>query len=150
MSISIALSSRTSRLACLALMMLLFALAAPPETVVAKGARQNRPAEKGRALELKDYYRLESIGTPAISPDGRWVAFVRTYIVEAENRRPSEIWLVTSDASTAPKRLTDPAASSSNPRWSPDGKLIAFNSRRTGTAGGGKLNLVSANGSARR
>ena len=137
MSISVGLNSKTSRLACLALV-LSFSLAAPYETVVAKGAHQNRPVGAGRAIELKDYYHLESIGTPAISPDGRWVAFVRTYIVELENRRHSEIWLVPSDASAAPKRLSDPAASSSNPRWSPDSQLIAFNSRRTGTATGGE------------
>src|ERR1043166_2461892 len=54
-------------------------------------------AQAKRALELKDYYRIESAGSPAISPDGQWVAFVRTYIVEAENRRNSEIWLAPSD-----------------------------------------------------
>ncbi|MGH9937490.1 MAG: TolB family protein, partial [Blastocatellia bacterium] len=83
-----------------------------------------------RPLELKDYLRIEVADSPAISPDGRWVAFVRSYVVEAENRRQSEIWLVPSDGSAAPTRITNPAFSSSGPRWSPDGKLLAFVSRR--------------------
>ena len=88
-----------------------------------------------RAIELKDYYRVESVGSPAISPDAKLVAFVRTYILEADNRRSSEIWVAPSDGSSAPKRLTDPVTNSTNPRWSPDGKLLAFSAtRRRGAA----------------
>ena len=86
--------------------------------------------QPSRALELQDYYRIESADIPVISPDGRWVVFVRSYPIEAENRRQSEIWLAPADGSSAPTRLTDPAFSATNPRWSPDSKLLAFVSRR--------------------
>ena len=89
-----------------------------------------RAAAAGRPIELKDYYRFETAGTPAITPDGRQVAFVRTYVVESENRRHSEIWIAPADASAPARRLTHPAFSSTAPRFSPDGKLLAFSSRR--------------------
>lgn len=87
-------------------------------------------SDRPRPLELEDYFRIEDIHQPAISPDGRWVALVRTYILEDDNRRQSEIWLAPTDGRAPPVRLTSPAYNSTAPLWSPDGALLAFTSRR--------------------
>src|SRR5215813_135806 len=120
---------RTIASLCTPLRVAVLGLTALCATAVFFTVEQKAQTSK-RPLELKDYYRIEVADSPAISPDGRRVAFVRSYIVEAENRRHSEIWLAPSDGSAAPARITDPAFSSSGPRWSPDGKLLAFVSRR--------------------
>ncbi len=88
-------------------------------------------SQQRRLPTLSDYYSLESVGSPAISPSGDRVAFVRTRLVEEENRRHSEIWLVSTADPTSPVRLTTPAFSASNPRWSPDGTLLTFTSSRS-------------------
>jgi len=89
---------------------------------------------QSRAFTPNDWYRLTAIGGPAISPDGKRVAFTVTTVVAAENKRHSEVWLVAT-AGGDPMRLTSPGLESSNPRWSPDGKLLLFASTRPGGKG---------------
>jgi len=84
----------------------------------------------GRSIQLPDYYRIETAATPAISPDGRWVVFARSTIVEADNAHHTELWVAPADASSPATRLTTPAFNASAPRWSPDGKLLSFSSTR--------------------
>jgi dipeptidyl aminopeptidase/acylaminoacyl peptidase len=88
-----------------------------------------------RPLALEDYFRIVTVQSPAVSPDGKWVAFIRTAIVEAENRRQSELWIVAADGRAPARRLSDPALSAAAPSWSPDGQLLSFTGRRRGQAG---------------
>ena len=88
-----------------------------------------------RAFALSDWYRVTTLRQPAMSPDGRQVAFTVVPVRESENRRHSEIWIV-STAGGPPHRFSSPGVESTNPRWSPDGKLLIFNSSRTGSASG--------------
>jgi dipeptidyl aminopeptidase/acylaminoacyl peptidase len=83
-------------------------------------------------LEVEDYYRIESADEPAISPDGRLVAFTRRQIDEEGNRRRSELWLSSADSPSKPRRLSIPGFDASSPRFSPDGKWLTFRSRRDG------------------
>src|ERR1700683_3099224 len=80
----------------------------------------------GRPIQLEDYYRIEGATAPAISPDGRWVVFARSTIVEAANQRHTELWIAPSDGSSPATKLLPGDNSSSGPHWSPDGKLLAF------------------------
>jgi dipeptidyl aminopeptidase/acylaminoacyl peptidase len=81
-------------------------------------------------VELEDYYRIESADEPAISPDGRVVVFTRRWIDEEKNERRSELWLADASGEAPARRLTLPEFGASSPRFSPDGRHLAFRSRR--------------------
>jgi dipeptidyl aminopeptidase/acylaminoacyl peptidase len=87
-----------------------------------------------RAFELKDWYRLVTVSAPAMSPDGSRIAFTVQTVNEKDNKYHREVWMVNTSGGE-PMRLTSPGTESSNPRWSPDGKVLVFTSQRPGGRG---------------
>ena len=95
---------------------------------------------QSRGLLPTDYYQEVGVGEVAISPDGALVAFTVTTNDEAENRRHREIWLQELRGGRPEGdafRFTDPTQEASAPRWSPDSRLLSFQSRRGDGAGAG-------------
>jgi dipeptidyl aminopeptidase/acylaminoacyl peptidase len=84
-----------------------------------------------RAFTPADWYRLTTLSTPSLSPDGKLIAFTVTTVREAENKRHAEVWVVAADGGE-PTRFTSPGTESSRPRFSPDGKYLFFTSNRPG------------------
>ena len=86
-------------------------------------------AQEKQPFTIDTMWQIQRVGTPAVSPDGRQVAYtVTTYDVE-ENRGNADIWIVPTAGGT-PRRVTTNPASDSGPVWSPDGTRLAFVSRR--------------------
>ncbi|HEY4364624.1 MAG TPA: S9 family peptidase [Bryobacteraceae bacterium] len=76
--------------------------------------------------------KLARISEPALSPNGRMVAFtVQTPDVD-KNIQPQQIYVVPMDGST-PRQLTTEGTANSRPKWSPDSRQIYFVSNRSGS-----------------
>jgi dipeptidyl aminopeptidase/acylaminoacyl peptidase len=82
-----------------------------------------------RPLRVGDLYRLRDVRDPQLSPDGAWVAYSVTAIDSAKDKSDSDVWMTSWDG-TQTIRLTSSPESESSPRWSPDGRYLAFLSGR--------------------
>src|SRR5437762_8374449 len=89
-------------------------------------------AQQRHTITHEDVFLMKRIGSPAISPDGRWVVFSVTEPSYTESDQISDLWLVPTDGSAEPRRLTNTKGGESGVAWSPDSKRIAFNARREG------------------
>ena len=91
------------------------------------------PTAESRAYQPVDLYALEYAADPQISPDGRKIAYVRRSFDIMSDRARANIWIV--DVATGEHRpLLSGAASYSSPRWSADGKRLAYVSASEGSA----------------
>lgn len=84
-------------------------------------------------FSVHDMLAMDRISDVQISPDGRHVVFVvRETDLEANQGR-TDLWLVSS-AGGEPRRLTTAPQADSNPRWSPDSRIVWFLSSRSGSS----------------
>ena len=86
-----------------------------------------------KPLTFDDFIRVKRVTDLQLSPDGATIAFVVTVMDMGANRGASDIWLVPARGGE-PRRLTSSPAADTTPRWSPDGRSIAFISARSGSS----------------
>ena len=82
-----------------------------------------------RPLALADLAELREVSDPQRSPDGQWVAYVVTMSDFEKDKRHSDVWMVSWDGKRR-VRLTSSPDDEENPRWSPDGRYLAFTASR--------------------
>jgi len=89
------------------------------------------PAQAPVGPSIDDLINLKRVGSPAIAPDGRHVAFTLRETNWDDNAFETEVWI--GDVATGTSRpLTNAKGSSLQPAWSPTGSWLAFVSDRDG------------------
>jgi dipeptidyl aminopeptidase/acylaminoacyl peptidase len=95
-------------------------------SIMAAGAVFAVPAAApSHVFEGKDLFSLQVVTDPQIRPDGHVIAYVRVSYDIMTDRPRRSIWLVDADSGVQTPLATG-AGSSHSPRWSPDGKRLAY------------------------
>lgn len=88
-------------------------------------------ADAPRALKPADVAAFRAVSDPQVSPDGRWVAYTVQSMDLTKDKSDADVWMSPRAGGEA-IRLTTSKKSENTPRWSPDGRYLAFLSDRDG------------------
>ena len=98
-----------------------------------------------RLLTVDDMHKFHDVRDVQISPDGKWVAYTVSSVDVAADKSDTDVWMSSWD-STEQLRLTSSPEAENAPRWSPDGRYLAFLSGRPGKAKGTQIWLLNRMG----
>ncbi len=79
---------------------------------------------------------------PAVSPDGRWVAFTVSRVDFSANKYRTQVWLASVDGSSQPRPVTG-GENDGNPTFTPDSSTLIFTSRRSAKKGDATLHALA-------
>src|SRR5260370_5943060 len=89
------------------------------------------PAQQKRLLQVDDLFRMKDIVELEMSPSGNDVLYAQQEMSLKEIRHVKTVWRLPTNGQGQPSRLTD-SDKDYSPRWSPNGKTVAFLSTRAG------------------
>jgi len=102
----------------------------------------NSYAQPNSTFTFNELVKLRRVGDPQLSPDGRTIAFTIGDVDKEANRTLTQIYTVSVGGGT-PRQISKDTKSSSAPRWSPDGKRLAYTN-------GGQIWTMDADGGDRK
>ena len=83
-------------------------------------------AQQRHTITHEDIFLMKRVSSPVISPDGRSILFTVTEPSYTEADQVSDLWLVPSDGTAEPRRLTNTKSGESGVAWSPDSRRVAI------------------------